>query len=275
MTSSRRVAIITGASRGIGRGIALRLAKDGFNVVINYQSNAAKAQELVNEIAALHPTQLDKNHEPVRAVAIQGDAAKTADGKRLLEETIAAFGRLDIVVFNAAWVSTGSIRETSEELFAEAIDTNVKGPIFFSKLAQPYLEKAQNESNAVKNGGSPLGGSRIINISSVVATMSEPSGDFLLYAVTKGALNQATRVLARDQDFGAKGITVNGIAPGPVDTDALRKLPEPVLEAMKANAPQKRLGEVEDIADVVSFLASNESRWVNGQTIGASGGSVV
>ncbi|KAF9953675.1 hypothetical protein BGZ70_000152 [Mortierella alpina] len=275
MTSSRRVALVTGASRGIGRGIALRLAKDGFNVVINYQSNAAKAQELVNEIAALHPTHFDKNHEPVRAVAIQGDAAKTADGKRLLEETIAAFGRLDIVVFNAAWVSTGSIREATEDLFAEAIDTNVKGPLFFSKLAQPHLEKAQKEANVVKNGGSPLGGSRIINISSVVATLSDPQQDFLVYSITKGALNQLTRVLARDQDFGAKGITVNGIAPGPVDTDALRKLPEPVLQALEASAPQKRLGEVGDIADVVSFLASNESRWVNGQTIGASGGAVV
>ncbi|KAF9979598.1 hypothetical protein BGZ75_009461 [Mortierella antarctica] len=275
MSSTRRVAIVTGASRGIGRGIALRLAKDGFNVVINYQSNATKAQELVNEIAAQHPTHHDKNHEPVRAVAIQGDAAKTTDGKRLLEETIAAFGRLDIVVFNAAWVNTGSIRETTEELFAEAIDTNVKGPLFFSKLAQPYLEKAQKEANAVKNGGSPLGGSRIINISSVVATMSDPQGDFLLYTITKGALNQLTRVLARDQDFGAKGITVNGIAPGPVDTDALRKIPEPMLQALRDTAPQKRLGEVEDIADAVSFLASNESRWVNGQTIGASGGGVV
>ncbi|KAF9278590.1 hypothetical protein BGZ68_008489, partial [Mortierella alpina] len=139
----------------------------------------------------------------------------------------------------------------------------------------PYLEKAQKEADEVKNGGSPLGGSRIINISSVVANMSDPQGDFLVYSITKGALNQLTRVLARDQDFGAKGITVNGVAPGPVDTDALRKLPEPMLQAMAANAPQKRLGEVDDIADVVSFLASNESRWVNGQTIGASGGVVV
>ncbi|KAF9271426.1 hypothetical protein BGZ68_003655, partial [Mortierella alpina] len=97
MISSRRVAIVTGASRGIGRGIALRLAKDGFNVVVNYKPSVAKAQDLVNEIAALPHTQSSKNHEPVRAVAVQADASKTADGKRLLEETIAAFGRLDVV----------------------------------------------------------------------------------------------------------------------------------------------------------------------------------
>ncbi|KAF9286612.1 hypothetical protein BGZ68_002750 [Mortierella alpina] len=275
MTSSRRVAIVTGASRGIGRGIALRLAKDGFNVVVNYLSNAAKAQDIVNEIAALQPSHPDHNHEPVRAVAIQGDASKTADGKRLLEETIAAFGRLDIVVFNAAWTKMVSIRDATEELFEEAIDTNIKGPLFFAKLAQPYLEKAQNEDGAVMNGGSPLGGSRIINISSKVATVSDPEGDDLMYPISKGALNQLTRVLARDQDFGAKGITVNGIAPGLVNTDALKELPDPIVEALIAKNPQKRLGKVEDIADVVSFLASNESRWVNGQTIGVNGGSVV
>ncbi|KAF9959852.1 hypothetical protein BGZ72_008626 [Mortierella alpina] len=255
MTNSRRVAIVTGASRGIGRGIALRLAKDGFNVVVNYLSSAVKAQEIVDEIAALRSTQSNKNHTQVRAIAIQGDAGKVADGKRLLDETIAAFGRIDIVIFNAAYFGGGSIREVTEESFAAAFDTNVKGPLFFSKLAQPYLEKAQQEAHAVKDGGSPLGGSRIVNISSTLATTSNPQVIYLVYTMTKGALNQLTRVLARDEDFGAKGITVNGIAPGPVES-----------------TPQKRLGEVDDIADVVSFLASNESRWVNGQTIAVAGG---
>ncbi|KAF9953201.1 hypothetical protein BGZ70_000338, partial [Mortierella alpina] len=275
MSNSRRVAIVTGASRGIGRGIALRLAKDGFNVVVNYQSSAAKAQEVVNEITALHSPQTNKNLTQVRAIAIQADAAITADGKRLLDETMAAFGRLDIVVFNAAWASTASIREATEELFADAIDTNVKGPLFFSKQAQPYLERAQKETYTVKDGGSPLGGSRIINISSMVTTVSNPNVALFLYTLTKGALDQLTRVLARDEDFGAKGITVNGVAPGPIDTDALRKLPESELQVMADLTPQQRLGEVDDVADVVSFLASNESRWVNGQTITVAGGLVV
>ncbi|KAF9574009.1 hypothetical protein EC968_007561 [Mortierella alpina] len=275
MTNSRRVAIVTGAARGIGRGIALRLAKDGFNVVVNYQSNAAKAQEIVDEITALHSTQANKNQEHVRAIAVQADAAKTADGKRLLDETMTAFGRLDIVVFNAAWARTASIREATEELFEDAVDTNVKGPLFFSKLAQPYLEKAQTETQAVKDGGSPLGGSRIISISSMVTTVSDPNVELFVYTLTKGALDQLTRVLARDEDFGGKGITVNGVAPGPIDTDTLRTLPESELQAMAVLTPLKRLGEVDDVADVVSFLSSNDSRWVNGQTITVAGGLVV
>ncbi|KAF9962086.1 hypothetical protein BGZ72_010692 [Mortierella alpina] len=272
MTNSRRVAIVTGASRGIGRGIALRLAKDGFNVVVNYQSSAAKAQEIVDEIATLHSSQSNKNHTPVRAISIQGDAGKVADCKRLVDETIAEFGRIDVLVLNAAFLERLSIRTATEESFAAAIDTNVKGPLFLSRLAQPYLEKAQQEAHVVKDGGSPLGGSRIVNISSIMATMSGPSETNLMYAITKGALNQLTRVLARDQDFGAKGITVNGIAPGVVDTDASKRIPQSILQGVVENTPQKRLGEVGDVADVVSFLASNESRWVNGQTITVAGG---
>ncbi|KAF9281595.1 hypothetical protein BGZ68_006541 [Mortierella alpina] len=272
MTNSRRVAIVTGASRGIGRGIALRLAKDGFNVIISYQSNAAKAQELVDEIAALHSTHANKNQEHVRAIAVQADTANVADGQRLLDETIAAFDRIDVLVLNAAFFGGRSIREVTEESFATAIDTNVKGPLFLSKLAQPYLEKAQQEAHAVKDGGSPLGGSRIINISSIVTKIDSVRTSNLVYTITKGALNQITRVLARDEDFGAKGITVNGVAPGPVDTDIMQTVPPSFLESMVERTPQKRLGEVDDVADVVSFLASNESRWVNGQTITVAGG---
>ncbi|KAF9950183.1 hypothetical protein BGZ72_008129, partial [Mortierella alpina] len=261
MTNTRRVAIVTGASRGIGRGIALRLAKDGFNVVVNYQSSAAKAQEVVDEISALPSTHSNHQQVHVRAIAVQADAGKVADGQRLLDGTIAAFGRLDVVVFNAVFLDAGSIRELTEELFAKVIDTNVKGPLFFSKLAQSYLEKAQRDIDDVKDGGSPLGGSRIVNISFIMATISDPPGRGLVYSITKGALNQLTRMLARDQDFGAKGITVNGVAPGPVDTDVIKNAPQSAVQPMIENTPQKRLGEVEDIADVVSFLASNESRW--------------
>ncbi|CAO3564866.1 unnamed protein product [Mortierella alpina] len=275
MSNFRRVAIVTGASRGIGRGIALRLAKDGFNVVVNYQSNAAKAQEVVDEIAALSSTQLNKNHTQVRAIAVQADAGKVADGERLLDETIAAFGRVDVLVFNAVFFDGGSIRDVTEASFAASIDVNVKGPLFFCKLAQPYLEKAQQEAHAVKDGGSPLGGSRIISISSVGATTSEPFAPFLVYYLTKGALNQLTRMLARDEDFGVKGITVNGVAPGPVDTDSVIDVPESRTRALVDRTPQKRIGEVDEIADVVSFLASNESRWINGQTLAVNGGLAV
>ncbi|KAF9217846.1 hypothetical protein BGZ59_009819 [Podila verticillata] len=276
MTFSRRVAIVTGSSRGIGRAIALRLAKDGFNVVVNYQSSADKAQEVVSQIAALPSIQSEKSKEHVRAIAIQGDAGKTADGKRILDETIAAFGRLDVIVFNAAWATIGPFREVTEESFTDAFDTNVKGPLFFAKLAQPYLEKAQNEPVAAQSGASPIGGSRVITLSSIVASMSNPLDSYLVYCMTKGALNQMTRVLARDPDFGGKGITVNAVAPGPIDTDALRQqLSQPILDALVETHPQKRLGLTEEVADVVSFLSSYDSRWVNGHTIGVNGGSAV
>ncbi|KAF9574012.1 hypothetical protein EC968_007564 [Mortierella alpina] len=127
-------------------------------------------------------------------------------------------------------------------------------------MAQPHLERAQKESGAVQFGGSPLGGSRIIDISSMLSTMSHPQDVYLVYAMTKGALDQMPRVLARDQDFGAKGITVNGVAPGPINTEALRQLPQAVMDDMVSTHPQKRLGQVDDVADVVSFLASNDSK---------------
>ncbi|KAF9923198.1 hypothetical protein BGZ67_010010 [Mortierella alpina] len=271
--TSRRVAIVTGGSRGIGRGIVLRLAKDGFNIVINYQSSIAKAQEVVDEIAALPATHDHNEVDPVRAIAVQADFGKMEDAQRLLHDTIASFGRLDIVVFNAAWVQFIPIHDLTEQSYLDAFDTNVKGPLFFSKLAQPHLAKAQEEAAAVQFGGSPLGGSRIISISSVVAILSDIDASSLLYTMTKGALNQLTRVLARDPDFGGRGITVNAVAPGPIDTDALRVFPH--WDIYASNNPQKRIGQAGDIADVVSFLASNDSRWVNGHTVVASAGAVV
>ncbi|KAI1305401.1 hypothetical protein EDD11_004992 [Mortierella claussenii] len=258
--TSRRVAIVTGSSRGIGRGIALRLAKDGFNIVVNYQSSIAMAQEVVNEIAALPATHYDKEVGPVRTIGVQADVGKMEDAQRLLHDTIASFGRLDIVVFNAVWVQFISIRDLTEQSYLDAFDTNIKGPLFFSKLAQPYLAKAQEEAAAVY-------------ISSITAIRSDITESRLLYAMTKGTLNQLTRVLARDPDFGGKGITVNAVAPGPIDTDALRTLSQ--WDSHASKNPQKRIGQVDDIADVVSFLASNDSRWVNGHTMVASGGAVV
>ncbi|KAF9572817.1 hypothetical protein EC968_009456 [Mortierella alpina] len=275
MTFSRRVAIVTGASRGIGRGIALRLARDGFNVVVNYQSSSAKAQEVVDEIASLPVAHSEKDvkHQHVRAIAVQADIGKMEDAQRLLQDTIISFGRLDILVLNAARIQLLTIRDLTEQAYLDAFDTNVKGPLFLSKIAQPHLAKAQEDVAAVQSGGSPLGGSRIISISSITAIRSDIAESRLLYAMTKGALNQLTRVLARDPDFGGKGITVNAVAPGPIETDALRTLSQ--WDSYASKNPQNRIPQVEDIADVVSFLASNDSRWVNGHTMVASGGAIV
>ncbi|GJJ78146.1 hypothetical protein EMPS_10505 [Entomortierella parvispora] len=265
MTSTRRVAIITGSSRGIGRGIALRLAQDGFNVVVNYQSNAAKAQEVVDEVAKTVVS--DGNNEPVRAIAVQADIGHVDQGKTLLEQTIKAFGRLDVVVLNAGWLVYQSIHDMTEESYLEAFNTNVKGPMFFSKLVQPYLAQSQELGTS---------GARIITISTSLTSLSMVQGDHFLYSASKGALEQITRVLAKDKSFGGSGITVNTIAPGPVDTESFRRgLDEHHIGFFKSLHPQNRLGALDDISGAVSFLASPDSKWVNGQTLRVNGGLAV
>ncbi|KAG0375291.1 hypothetical protein BGX24_009312 [Mortierella sp. AD032] len=269
-TTTRRVAIVTGSSRGIGRAIALRLAQDGFNIVVNYQSNAAKAQEVVDLISAL-PNQ-------VRAIAVQANIADLDQGKKLLAETITAFGRLDVVVLNAAWLYYESVHDMTEASYLEAFDTNVKGPMFFSKIAQPYLLKALETPVTTENGGNgPIGGSRIITVSTTLTSFSLVQGDHLLYSATKGALEQVTRTLAKDKFFGGAGITVNSVAPGPIDTEGLRQdmKDESALGFFAGLHPQGRLGETGDVSGVVAFLASDAARWVNGQTLRVNGGLAV
>ncbi|KAK5808293.1 short chain dehydrogenase/ reductase [Linnemannia elongata] len=247
MTSTRRVALVTGSSRGIGRAIALRLAQDGFNIVVNYHSNVAKAQEVVDLIAAL-PTSISTN------------------------PTIATFGRLDVVVLNAAWLYYESVHDMTEESYLEAFDTNVKGPMFFAKLAHPHLAKAQ--STPVPN---TAGGARIITVSTTLTSLSLVQGDHFLYCATKGALEQVTRTLAKDKSFGGSGITVNSVAPGPIDTEGLRQdiKDEAALGFFAGLHPEGRLGEVGDVAGVVGFLASDAARWVNGQVLRINGGMAV
>ncbi|KAG0059431.1 hypothetical protein BGZ89_000415 [Linnemannia elongata] len=261
MTSTRRVAIVTGSSHGIGRDIALRLAQDGFHVVVNYQSSASRAQEVVNEIEALPATNIaGKPQDGVRAIAFKANIGRLDEGQKLLDETIAVFGRLDIVVLNAAWM---------------AFNTNVKGPLFFLKNAQPYLAQAQADQKhlvPVQEGGSPVGGSRIVTISTCLTTLSMVQQDHLTYCATKGALEQITRVLAKDKEFGAKGITINPIAPGTIDTEGFRRgKEEALIDFFKSAHPEGRLGNPDDISGVVSFLATDNSKWVNGQTIRVNG----
>lgn len=254
--TANKVAIVTGSSRGIGRAVALRLARDGHNVVINYQNNAAKAQEVVDEIHAHAAASQSAN--PVRAIAVQGDAGVLEQGKKLLQETLAAFGRVDIIVFNAAWIITESIEQVTDQSYEEAFRTNVKGPMFLAKEAIPHLQK----------------GARLIFLSSSLTTISTILPGYFLYVATKGAIEQMTRVLAKD--LGRKGITVNCVNPGPTDTDGFRAgKTEQAIKTLAGMNPQNRLGEPEDIAGVISFVASESSCWVNGQILRVNGGLAV
>ncbi|KAF9292514.1 hypothetical protein BGZ88_006320 [Linnemannia elongata] len=251
MSSTRRVAIVTGSSRGIGRAIALRLANDGHDIVVNYQSNAAKAQETVNEILAL-------NQPGLRAIAIQGDVGILADGKRIVEETLQYFGRIDTVVFNAGWIVYQTVEDVTEESYEEAFRTNVKAPMFFTKQLIPHLKA----------------GSKLIYLSTSLTGATTVPPNYFLYTATKGAVEQMVRTLSKD--LGRKGINVNAISPGPTDTDGFRfGKTEDMIKLFSQNNPFGRLGQPEDIAGAVSFLASESAGWVNGQNLRVNGGFVV
>ncbi|KAG0043934.1 hypothetical protein BGZ83_010831 [Gryganskiella cystojenkinii] len=248
--TSNKVAIVTGSSRGIGRAIALRLAKDGHNVVVNYNSNPAKAQEVVDEIHS-HGTQ-------ARAIAVQGDVGLLADGQRLIQATLEAFGRIDIVVLNAAWLVYQTIDDVTEESYEEAFRTNVKAPMFFTKLVKDHLKE----------------GSRIVFLSTSLTSMTTIQPNYFLYSSTKGAIEQMTRVLAKD--LGRRGITVNCVNPGPTDTDGFRNgKTEQQIQSIASMNPFNRLGNPNDIANVIAFIASEGSSWVTGQMLRVNGGQAV
>ncbi|EKM57374.1 uncharacterized protein PHACADRAFT_160861 [Phanerochaete carnosa HHB-10118-sp] len=244
-----KVAIITGSSRGIGAAIAKRLAADGASVVINYVSSADVAQVLADEI----------NEEGKgSAITIQGDMSSVVEGNRVVEKSVEHFGSLDILVLNAAYMTLLPLESVTEEEFDRHFMVNVKVPLFQVQTASKYM----------KPGG------RVIFVSSNVTKNSNVGPQSLLYAATKGALEQLNRVLAKD--LGARGITVNAISPGVTATPlALRTLGQEVLDHFAEIHPAKRIARPDDIAPMVAFLAREEARWINGQNIYINNGSVV
>ncbi|QOT09154.1 SDR family oxidoreductase [Paenibacillus sp. JNUCC32] len=242
---SGKVAIVTGASRGIGREIAERLAENGAKVVVNYASSPAKAEEVVGRI----------KQGGGEARAIQADISQVAEVERLFRETIEAYGGIDILVNNAGIMTTKPIAAMTEEDFDQQFAINVKGTYF-------AIQQAFHHMNS---------GGRIINFSTSVAGQMFPT--YSVYAGTKGAVEQFTRQLAKE--FGPKGITINAVAPGPVNTElfTVGKSEEQIAGIVKMNA-FGRLGETDDIAGVVLFLASEESKWITGQTLRVNGGFV-
>ncbi|UUZ90487.1 SDR family oxidoreductase [Paenibacillus sp. P25] len=244
-TLEGKVALVTGASRGIGKKIAETLASAGAKVVVNYASDPAKAEEVVIGI----------RQSGGEAIAVQADIGNVSEVERLFDETLRAYGRLDILVNNAGVMATKPLSAITEEDFDKHFAINVKGTFFAIQQAARVMSE---------NG-------RIINFSTSIVGMMLPT--YSLYGGTKGAVEQFTRHLAKE--LGPKKITINAIAPGPVNTELFTagKSEEQIRMFAGMNA-LGRLGEPEDITQIVLFLASNESQWINGQTIRANGGSV-
>ncbi len=241
-----KVAIVTGASKGIGAGIAKRLGVEGAAVVVNYSSSKEGADRVVAEITG----------GGGKAIAVQGDVSKADDVRRLFEEAKNVFGAVDVLVNNAGVFEFEPIEEVTEHEFHREFNTNVLGPILTIQ-------------QALKHFG-PDGGS-VINISSIVSENPVPNS--LVYSATKSAVDSITRVLSKE--LGARKIRVNTIAPGGVETEGTHRIGvigSDFQKQMVAATPLGRFGQPEDIAQVAVFLASEDSRWVTGERIAASGG---
>ncbi|GAA4478415.1 glucose 1-dehydrogenase [Gluconacetobacter asukensis] len=242
---SGKVAIVTGASKGIGAGIAKALAAEGAAVIVNYASSKAGADAVVSAITEAGG----------KAVAVQGDVSRKADAQGLVDAAISQFGRLDILVNNSGVYEFGSIEEITEEHFHRQFNVNVLGVLLTTQAAVAHLGA----------GGS------IINISSVVSRITPPNSS--VYTGTKGAVDAITGSLARE--LGPKQIRVNAINPGLIETEGTQTahvVGSEMEQAIIAQTPLGRTGQVRDIAPLAVFLASDDAGWVTGETLIASGG---
>jgi 3-oxoacyl-[acyl-carrier protein] reductase len=241
-----KVAIVTGASKGIGASIARHLAEAGAAVVVNYASSKKDADLVVADITRAGG----------RAIAVQGNVAKSADVGRLFAETRAAFGRLDILVNNAGIYEAAPLEAITEDHFHRQFDVNVLGVLLASKAAVAQFDA---------DGGS------IINISSVASTLAPAT--FAVYAATKAAVDAVTRSLAKE--LGPRNIRVNAINPGMVETEGLHTagmLDGDFRKQVESQLPLGRIGQPRDIAPPAVFLASEDSGWITGETLRVSGG---
>jgi 3-oxoacyl-[acyl-carrier protein] reductase len=241
-----KVAVVTGASKGIGAAIAKGLAAAGAQVVVNYASSKEDADRVVAEIVS----------KDGKAIAVQADMSKAADVRRLFEETKRAFRKLDVLVNNAGVYGFAPLEAVTESEFHREFDINVLGPILAIQEAVKYF--------------GPDGGS-VINVSSVVSVRPTPGS--VVYSATKGALDAITRVLAAE--LGSKKIRVNTLAPGVVETEGAQRLGfigSDFEKQIVSETPLGRRGQPDDIAQVAVFLASADSAWMTGDRITASGG---
>jgi 3-oxoacyl-[acyl-carrier protein] reductase len=241
-----KVAVVTGASKGIGASIARALALEGAAVVVNYSSAKADADKVLADVRS----------QGGKAIAVQADVSKAADVQRLFEETKKAFGKLDVLVNNAGVYEFSPIGEFTEEQFRRLFDTNVLGVLLTSREAAKYFDG---------DGGS------IINVGSAVTQVTPPASS--VYTGTKAAVDAITRVLAKE--LGPKKIRVNSINPGMVETEGVHAagfIGSDFQKQAVLQTPLGRIGQPDDIAPVAVFLASQESGWLTGELVTAAGG---
>ena len=243
MTQPLRVSLITGASRGIGAAIARQLAQDGHAVAINYAARATDADALVREITAAGG----------RAIAVKADVADPHAVRALFDAVESQLGRVDVLVNNAGVLKTTPIAETSDALYAQQFAINTQG----------VFHTLREAASRLSDGG------RIINLSSSALALNLPG--YAIYNATKAAVEAFTRVFAKE--LRGRQITVNAVAPGPVETELFVQDKTPAqIEHFTKLPPLERLGQPQDIASVVSFLAGPQGGWVNGQILRANGG---
>lgn len=239
-----QTALVTGASRGIGRSIALGLADLGANVAVNYAGSQAAATEVVEAIRA----------KGVSAIAVKSNVGRTEEADAMVKQVMETFGRIDILVNNAGITRDNLIMRMKEEEFDQVIETNLKGVFNCLKaVTRPMMKQRYG---------------RIINISSVVGALGNPGQ--ANYVAAKAGVIGLTKSAARE--LASRGITVNAVAPGFIDTDMTRELPEDMREGLLGGIPLARLGQPEEIAGVVAFLASSSASYMTGQVLHVDGG---
>jgi len=242
---NQQVALVTGASRGIGAAIAQRLARDGFTVIVNYTESAEPAEALVRTI----------QQAGGQALAAKADVSSPTDVRRLFDAAETAFGGVDVLVNNAGIMTLANLTDVDDASFDRQIAVNLKGT--FNTLREA--------ATRLRSGG------RIVNFSSSVVALLQPG--YAAYAATKAGVEAMTSVFAKE--LRGRNITVNAIAPGPTATDLfLKGKPEELIQRLSNLAPLERLGQPEDIANTVAFLAGPDAGWINGQVLRANGGII-